>query len=587
MVSAQNAKSPAFMAPRPVLTSFPTTMSPPTRRSRRGQPIVAESAQLDATSTFSTNESVLVRETDVDRDLRALQRQALEDRFGSKGLRGLETRFYASFTRGDEDNASIKREKKTYGKQKAAFEEFKVGETVLVKTMSKTTAVGVIVAILKVFAGEQERGSNVLVHWFSRPQELAKLRPHRDVLEVCGTRFERSMLAKSRVRCFQNEIYYQIDGTSLVSPHSILDHCTVLARPRTDWSPDEKTFVCVSAIYARTNLYYEFEWDLFRRNALAVLSSFSPFASEPSTSKVVENPWDRTDFWDVTPGETPGTPAKPKRKSKYAYMRTLDGDSDEEEEPIKLSAIAEADEQDEEPGSASKRKRLSSLEGLRAKRTKQGTAGEDALLVFTLDPRTPSKHKRRRRRPDVSSSDEGNTGGDFAPPVHDVSSEEDVSDGVPSDEDDASAPSDLSDTGAEAYPRTPRRKRQTHSVGLATPRRRGKGSSLAAPTPHSKAALRARANRKRTRTLAVRPPPGPGHIIPLEATGEDDVDFDGEEDVWLRAMQVLHVASRPEGSGDSGGRGRGMLPCREAEYGRILGAVEELLEEGSGGCVCA
>ena len=31
----------------------------------------------------------------------------------------------------------------------------------------------------------------------------------------------------------------------------------------------------------------------------------------------------------------------------------------------------------------------------------------------------------------------------------------------------------------------------------------------------------------------------------------------------------------------------GALPCREEEYGRVLRAVEELLEEGSGGCICA
>ena len=41
-------------------------------------------------------------------------------------------------------------------------------------------------------------------------------------------------------------------------------------------------------------------------------------------------------------------------------------------------------------------------------------------------------------------------------------------------------------------------------------------------------------------------------------------------------MHVLHVAARP-----------GALPCREQEYARVLRAVEELLEEGSGGCICA
>ena len=82
-----------------------------------------------------------------------------------------------------------------------------------------------------------------------------------------------------------------------------------------------------------------------------------------------------------------------------------------------------------------------------------------------------------------------------------------------------------------------------------------------------------KALRKRKRTaLAVRPPP------PAEGTLElalaSGVGLEG--DAWLRAMHVLHVAARP-----------GALPCREAEYGRVLRAVEELLEEGSGGCICA
>ncbi|KAJ3540289.1 hypothetical protein NM688_g6247 [Phlebia brevispora] len=39
-------------------------------------------------------------------------------------------------------------------------------------------------------------------------------------------------------------------------------------------------------------------------------------------------------------------------------------------------------------------------------------------------------------------------------------------------------------------------------------------------------------------------------------------------------MHVLHVAARPD-----------TLPCREGEYAQIMRAVDELLEEGSGGCV--
>jgi origin recognition complex subunit 1 len=52
-------------------------------------------------------------------------------------------------------------------------------------------------------------------------------------------------------------------------------------------------------------------------------------------------------------------------------------------------------------------------------------------------------------------------------------------------------------------------------------------------------------------------------------------DAPTETDPWLRAMHALHVGARPEA-----------LPCRTEEYGRVMRAVEELLEEGSGGCIC-
>ena len=47
------------------------------------------------------------------------------------------------------------------------------------------------------------------------------------------------------------------------------------------------------------------------------------------------------------------------------------------------------------------------------------------------------------------------------------------------------------------------------------------------------------------------------------------------KDPWLRAMHALHVGSRPDS-----------LPCREEEFNKVLRCVGELLEEGSGGCVC-
>jgi len=87
--------------------------------------------------------------------------------------------------------------------------------------------------------------------------------------------------------------------------------------------------------------------------------------------------------------------------------------------------------------------------------------------------------------------------------------------------------------------------------------------TFAAPTPHSKAALRRRAQRK--------PIVGP----PQEQYHMQTELLNLPNDAWLRAMHVLHVAARPDA-----------LPCRGDEYGLVLQAVEDLLEEGSGGCVC-
>ena len=113
-------------------------------------------------------------------------------------------------------------------------------------------------------------------------------------------------------------------------------------------------------------------------------------------------------------------------------------------------------------------------------------------------------------------------------------------------------------------PRTPSKKRKRPASTTSTPRRKRVAPALAAPTPHSKRALRARARR-----TAMRAPP------PEMAGAFSLGDAPTETDPWLRAMQALHVGARPEA-----------LPCRTEEYGRVMRAVEELLEEGSGGCIC-
>ncbi|KAG9316765.1 hypothetical protein JVU11DRAFT_2827 [Chiua virens] len=115
-------------------------------------------------------------------------------------------------------------------------------------------------------------------------------------------------------------------------------------------------------------------------------------------------------------------------------------------------------------------------------------------------------------------------------------------------------------------PKTPSRKRKrTFGTPSKSTPRKSRSNKLAAPTPHSKVAIRKRNSRK---GAVVRVPPPDltqEHYKQLQKLPQD---------AWLRAMHVLHVAARPD-----------ILPCRGDEYKRVLRTVEELIEEGSGGCV--
>ncbi|KAI0649566.1 P-loop containing nucleoside triphosphate hydrolase protein [Trametes meyenii] len=199
---------------------------------------------------------------------------------------------------------------------------------------------------------------------------------------------------------------------------------------------------------------------------------------------------------------------------------------------------------------------------------------------------SPRKRRRIAREPEDSDvrseSSDGGSGDEFEAPPDGEHSDVDVDADTRVDEDEEG------DVVAELAPRTPSRKRKRAGTSTprtpssrtprrsatTTPRRRKAkgededGAALTQPTPHSKAALR---RRKRT-ALAVRPPPPAEGMLDLKL--DEDAARGLSADPWLRAMHVLHVAARP-----------GALPCREAEYARVLRAVEELLEEGSGGCI--
>lgn len=145
------------------------------------------------------------------------------------------------------------------------------------------------------------------------------------------------------------------------------------------------------------------------------------------------------------------------------------------------------------------------------------------------------------------------------------------SDGESSDVATTRADNSDSDSLIAATPRTPSKKRRRAASTPTTPRRNKRAtapSQAAAPTPHSKRAIRARARR---RPVMQAPPPEMAGAFALGVASAST-----EKDPWLRAMHALHVGARPEA-----------LPCRAEEYARVMRSVEELLEEGSGGCICA
>lgn len=154
------------------------------------------------------------------------------------------------------------------------------------------------------------------------------------------------------------------------------------------------------------------------------------------------------------------------------------------------------------------------------------------------------------------------------------------SDGEQDDMEEADDGGEVSDSSLNSLPedesKTPSKKRKRDITTTRSPTKRGASTSrkprttrtLVHPTPHSKARRKAAASTgsssPRKRKLAVRPP------LTYAA-----LDLSLPQDPWLRAMHVLHVGSRPDA-----------LPCREEEFERVLRCVGELLEEGSGGCVC-
>lgn len=206
--------------------------------------------------------------------------------------------------------------------------------------------------------------------------------------------------------------------------------------------------------------------------------------------------------------------------------------------------------------------------------TKGNSSRDRGAKVETKKKGPPAKKRVKieaDREDDQEDDDEDVDSGSEAAFSNDEEDDDHEFDEAASSEDDGGGTED--DTNP-FEPSTPSRKRKRGQAAPKTPRKSGRGN-LAHPTPHSKAALRKRKSlraagggsprKRKATTFAIRPP-----------TLEFKTDMSKlPKDPWLRAMHVLHVGNRPEA-----------LPCRTVEYEKVLASVGELLDEGSGGCVC-
>lgn len=266
-------------------------------------------------------------------------------------------------------------------------------------------------------------------------------------------------------------------------------------------------FVCRSAVNPQRGLFYEFAWEAHRGHAMI---------APPGD-------WSR---WEV--GVSNVVPETPKPKTRIFKKRRVGTESEGEESDSSLA-------------SPSKRPRLARKPPTRtrplAKKPRTKTILEDE--GFEPEPSGPSSPSGSSAHPTDASDTESDA------PQEPTGSDLELDDDIP---------------------KTPSKRKRSGMTSATTTPRHKRIRNLAMPTPHSKAALKAR--RKKV-TMIVKPPP-PGmdeeHYKQLQKLPKDP---------WLRGMHALHVAARPN-----------ELPCREEEYGRVLRSVLELVEEGSGGCVC-
>ncbi|KAJ2916784.1 hypothetical protein MD484_g3647, partial [Candolleomyces efflorescens] len=366
--------------------------------------------QTTGTNCQWEGEPVLIRPCNPDLDLMQEERDAREEELQAEETEDEEeTVFYASFV--------MKRSTKPHrGKQPSGSEEsrtFRLGDAITVETdtlyrQKKPPSIAVIVSMWEVRKkGEEteEHDSSKMrfrVHWFLRPSELAAIREKRDhaeneiyysltstdilvpsvIVSHCSVSRQRSAVSKPKAR--ERWTYVPVKakaspkkkGSSSTSPQDDDDDDDDVAKPGLAPNRPEENFFCRYAINSQRGLYYDFDWEQHRADALQ-----STTIPEDTTQ------WGLGPEWNVN--TTDNKPREKKQKDgppprKRVKRETLEGEPEEDDLDSGSEEYEHEEEEDEDE------------EMDDAVESDEDEDAEDDEDDFG-NPKTPSRSRKRKR----------------------------------------------------------------------------------------------------------------------------------------------------------------------------------------------
>ncbi|EIN10097.1 P-loop containing nucleoside triphosphate hydrolase protein [Punctularia strigosozonata HHB-11173 SS5] len=500
---------------------LPTT---PTRRSRRFQPVVAVTPSKAVSLAGKSTKFAWTSDAILERPT------TLDDLYDEETLQGLEEDVTPTNTYYD----SLERLETSRGKSKGAAkapeitQRFAVGDTILVDTPSiyptiRKPSIGVIVSMWRViWHGEEDVDEQATM----RVRVHWFLRP----TELASVRARRDHR--------EDEIYLSLESSAVITPQHIIDHCTITSSSRAHPSSSSRASSEAPSRSPSPSVRPS------KRSRTSTSTSIASPSKGRKLNKNRKHVSDDEDEFDEDGGKERFycALAVDSRKGLFydlnwerhrqtaleQYASLKQKLAGEEAEKIVFGAHWKVVVKESQKGKAS--------EAAKGKRTTRATAEDEG----------------EKSDSDGSSEDEYETDSTLSDVTADEGEEE-------SEADDEEA--EIEEILDEGEPRTPSQRKRRRQKPAATPRKRRK---LAAPTPRSKARARGR-TKQELRVAAPSRITGGSYATHLSKLPPDP---------YLRAQHVLHVAARPD-----------ELPCRDTEFARVLRSVEELLEEGSGGCV--